>query len=95
MGKKEFAAAAFDPEHKIYIVYVGLVSSNVSPSFSPLELNIHPFRKPQVSGLITKEALTKVPAKYLDFADVFFLDLAFKLPEQTRINNQAIELVNG
>ena len=37
----------------------------------------------------------KVPAKYLDFADVFSPDLAFELLEHTRINDHAIELVNG
>ena len=67
----------------------------MSPSFSPLELNVHPFRRPQVSNLIAKEALTKVSAKYLDFADIFFLDLASELLEHTGINNHAIELVNG
>ena len=44
--------------------------------------------------MIAEEALTKVPAKYSDFADVFSLDLAFKLPEHTGINDHAIELVD-
>ena len=39
VGKKEFAAAALDPEHETYVVHIGSVSSVVSPSF-PL-LNIH------------------------------------------------------
>ena len=34
VGKKEFAAAALDPEHEIYVVNVGSVSSNASPSSS-------------------------------------------------------------
>ena len=95
MSKKEFAAAALDLEHETYVVYVGLVSSDVSPSSSPLELNIHPSRRPQVSDLIAEEALTKVPAEYSDFVDVFSPDLASELPEHTRINNHAIELVDG
>ena len=37
----------------------------------------------------------KVPAKYLDFADVFSPDLASELPKQTGINDHAIELVEG
>ena len=41
VGEKEFAAAAFDPEHETYVVYVGSVSSNTSSSSSPL--NVHPF----------------------------------------------------
>ena len=95
MGKKKFAAAAFDLEHETYVVHIGLVSSNTSPSFFLLELNIHPFCRPQVSGLIVKKAPTKVPAKYSDFADVFSSDLASELPEHTGINDHAIKLVNG
>ena len=45
--------------------------------------------------MIAEEALTKVPAKYLDFADVFFPDLASELPEHTGINDYAIKLVDG
>ena len=36
----------------------------------------------------------KVPAEYLDFADIFSPYLASKLPEQTAINDHVIELVN-
>ena len=45
--------------------------------------------------MIAEKAPTKVSAKYLDFTDVFSSDLASKLPKHTKINNQAIELVNG
>ena len=93
VGKKEFAAAALDPEYETYVVHVGSISFNTSPSSSPLD--VHPFRRPQISGLIIEEAPTKVPAEYSDFANVFFPHLASKLPEPTRINNHAIELVEG
>ena len=43
VGKKKFAAAALNPEHETYVVHVA-------------SLNIHPFRKPQISGLIAEEA---------------------------------------
>ena len=90
VGKKEFAAVALDPEHKTYVVHV------VSLSSTPLAfLDVHPSRRPQVSGLIAEEASTKVPAEYSDFADVFSPDLASELPEHTGINNHAIELVDG
>ena len=58
-------------------------------------LDVHPSRGPQISGLIAEEAPTKVPAEYLDFADVFSPDLASELPEYTGINNHTIELVEG
>ena len=80
VGKKKFAAAALDSEYETYVVYVGLVSSFVSPSSSLLDVDVHPSCKPQISGLIAKEAPIKVSAKYSDFADVFFPDLASKLP---------------
>ena len=45
--------------------------------------------------MIAKEAPTKVPAEYSDFADIFSPDLASELPEHTGINDHAIELVDG
>ena len=97
VSKKEFAAAALDSEHETYVVYVGSVSSDVLPSSSAsqLKLDVHPSWRPQISGLIAEKAPTKVPAKYLDFADVFSPDLASKLPKNTGINDHAIELVEG
>ena len=91
VGKKEFAAAALDPEHETYVVHVASLSS------APLvaSLDVHPSRRPQISGLIVEEAPTKVPAKYSDFANVFSSDLASELPEYTGINDHAIELVEG
>ena len=93
MGKKEFAAAALDPESETFVVHIASLSSNASPSSSPL--NVHSFRRSQVSGLITEEALTKVLAEYLDFADVFFPDLVSELPKHTGINDHAIKLVDA
>ena len=90
VSKKEFVAAALDPEHETYVVHVASLSS------TPLApLDVHPSRRPQVSGLIAEEAPTKVPAEYSDFADVFSPDLASELPEHTGINDHAIELVDG
>ena len=89
VGKKEFAAAALDSEHEIYVVHV------TSFSFTPLvAFNVHPSRRSQRSGLIAKEAPIKVSAEYLDFADVFSLDLMSELLEHTGINDYAIKLVN-
>ena len=90
MGKIEFAAAALNPEYEIYVIHVASLSSTPLIAF-----NVHFSQKPQISGLIVKEALTKVFAKYLDFANVFSPDLAFKLPEHTEINNHGIKLVDG
>ena len=83
VGKKGFAAAALDSEYETFIVYV------VSLSSTPLNA------RSQIFGLITKEAPIKILAKYLAFADVFTSDLASKPLEYIRINDHAIELVDG
>ena len=96
MGKKKFAVAALDPKYEIYIVHVA--SFSFTPhvaSFGSISLDIHPFQKPQISGLIAKEALTKIPNEYANFADVFSLDLASKFPEHTIINDHTIKQVDG
>ena len=93
MDKKEFAATALDPESEIFVVHVASLSSDASPSSFPL--NVHPSRRPQISGLIAEEAPTKISAKYSDFVDVFSLDLASELSEHSGINNHATELVDG
>ena len=88
MGKKEFVAVALNSKHETYVVHVASLSSTPLAS-----LNVHPFRRLQIFGLIAKEAFTKVPAKYLDFVNVFSADLASELPKHPGINNHAIELV--
>ena len=44
VDKKEFAAAALNPEHETYVVHFRSVSSDALPSSSPLK--VHPSRKP-------------------------------------------------
>ena len=95
VGKKKFAAAALDPEYETYVVHVKSARSDVSPSSSPLKLDVYPFRRSQVSDLIAKETFTKVLAEYSDFADVFSPNLASELSEHIGINDHVIKLVNG
>ncbi len=87
IGKKEFTAAALDPEHEAFVVHVAALSVDSSDE-------VHPSRKAQIVHLKADEAPTKVPSEYADFADVFSPKLAAELPEHTRINNHAIELVD-
>ena len=95
MGKKEFAAVALDSEHAIYVVHVTSLSSTLLISLRSTLLNVHPFWRPWISGLIVEEASIKVPAKYSGFANIFSPDLAFELPKYIGINNHVIELVNS
>ena len=96
--KKEFVAIVLDSEYETFVVYIAF------PSFSPLiasfnsipfDIDVHPFRRTQLSGLIVKKASTKISTEYLDFTDIFFLDLVFKFLEYTGINNHAIKLVEA
>ncbi len=41
------------------------------------------------------KASTEILSEYSDYADVFFLKLVIELPENTGMNEHAIELING
>ena len=43
--------------------------------------------------MLVDKAHTKLSLKYLDYTDVFLLDLAVLLPENTSMNKYAIELM--
>ena len=82
--KKEFAAAALDPEHETFVVYVA--SLNLVPG-------IYPDREAQIAFLLIEEV--KIPDEYLDFTDVFSEEKALVLPERTELNEHAIDLEDG
>ena len=65
-------------------------------------MTVHPSRAVQVDSKLAqvalwnqKKALTKVPAKYSDFSDVFSAEETLILPEQTELNEHAIKVVDG
>ncbi len=87
MGKKEFVAAAFDPEYKVFVVYIAVLSIDSGDE-------IHPSKRAQIAYLKMDKAPTKVFGKYADFIDIFSPKLVVKLPEYTEINNHTIELVD-
>ena len=83
VGKKKFAAAALDVEYETFVVYIMSLSSTL--------LNIYRFHISQLSGLITKKTSAKISNKYIDFINIFFLDLASKLSKHNRINDHAYQ----
>ncbi len=87
IGKKEFAAAAFDSEHKVFVVHIAALNVNSGDE-------VHPSRGAQIAHLKVDEAPTEIPSEYTDFADIFSSKLAIELPEHTEINDHAIELVD-
>ena len=82
-----------DLKYDIFIVYIACLNS--VPFFNSFLLDVYPFFSPHIAGLIVEEASIKVFNKYVDFADIFFPNLASKHPKHTRINDHAIELVDG
>ena len=49
----------------------------------------------QVGALLFNEAPTEVPAEYSDYSDIFLAENVAELPENTGINEYAIELEEG
>ncbi len=76
-----------DPKPKAFIVHVATLSVN-------LDDELHLSRRAQIAYQKADKASSKVLSEYADFADVFSLKLAAKLPKHMRINNHAIELVD-
>ena len=87
--KKEFAAAALDPEYEAFVLHV--TALNIS---SDIGDKVHPLKKTQIAHLKTDEAPTEVSSKYAHFVDVFSPELAVELFKHTSINNYAIELID-
>ena len=100
MKNKEFAATTLDSKHEIFLVYltsllITSLSLISSLSSNPLNTDIYTSCRFWIASLIVEKALTKVPAKYTDFADIFFLEFASQLPEYTEIKDHAIKLIDG
>ena len=78
-----------DEKSETFVVHVAALEAPLAG------MAIHPSRAAQISALIQDEAPTEVPPEYADYADVFSFDLAMELPENTGINEHAIELQDG
>ena len=60
-----------------------------------IEAQIEAQGKAQVGALLFDKAPTEVPAEYSDYSDVFLAENAMELPENTGMNEHAIELEEG
>lgn len=83
-----------DPEYETFIVHIASFSSIRCLSFTLLDTDIHPPCKLLIASLIVKEASIKVFDEYIDFTDIFFLELISKFYKHTKINDHVIELVD-
>ena len=100
---KEFVIAALDADSETFVVHVAIREQE--------EMAMNPDKKAQieaqieaqsgtqsgvqVGALIFNKASIEVPADYFDYSDVFSAENAAKLPENTGMNEHAIELEKG
>ena len=76
-----------DENAEIFVIHVAALLASTMP--------VHPSCRAQIGLLLADKAPTKVPNKYLDYADIFLFPLAIELPENTGMNEHAIKLVEG
>ena len=86
--KKKFAVVALNPEHKVFIVHIAVLSVDLGDK-------VYLLKKAQIVYLKADKASTKVLSKYANFVDVFSPKLAVKLSKYTRIRDYAIKLVDN
>lgn len=87
VGKKEFAAVAFDLKNEIFMFHIASFTlSNMSKAYSSY--------RTQIVFLWVDETPTTVPQEYSNIIDIFSSKLVKKLPKYTRINNHPIDLVD-
>ena len=84
---KEFVIVALDVNSKMFVVHMAIRGQE--------EMPVHSKRQAQVGALLFDKAPTKVPAKYSDYSNVFLVENAAELPENTEINEHAIKLEEG
>ena len=87
IDKKDFVIAALDANSETFVMHVAFREREGMP--------VHSKRQAQVGALLFNEAPTEVPAEYSDYSDVFSAEHAAELPENTGMNEHAIELEEG
>lgn len=85
VGKKEFVVILLDPNNEAFMVHI----------ISLIDFDIYLSCRAQIALLIQNEVFIAILSKFIDFADVFSSDLVTELPENIRINNYLINLVEG
>ena len=87
INKKDFVIAALDANSETFVVHVAIRERE--------EMPVHSERQTQVGALLFDKAFTKVSAEYSDYSNVFSAENAAELPENTGMNEHAIELEEG
>ena len=87
IDKHTFAQVTLDENSETFVVHIAALEA--------VELAVHPSQAPPLAALQQDKAPTKIPSEYDYYADVFSLDLAIELCENTDINKYVIKLVEG
>ena len=88
IDKKDFVIAALDANSKMFVVHVAIREQKEMPVHFKKQAQI----KAQIGALLFNEAPTEVPVEYSDYSNGFSAEHAAELPENTGINEHAIEL---
>lgn len=90
----EFAKGASDRNFETFVIYIAILKILVAmPIYLSKAFQIQD--DPTWATLLWDKAPSEVPTKYFDYADVFSIDLAMELLENTSINEYIIELIEG
>ena len=103
MDLKEFVIAALDADSKTFVVHVAIREREkmAIDSDRKAQIKVHSRiqsetkSRVQVGALLFNEVPTEVPAEYSDYSNVFLAENAAELPENTGMNEYAIELEEG
>ena len=87
VNPKEFIIVTLDVNSKTFVMYVAIQERE--------EMPVHSKKQAQVGALLFHKAPTEVSAEYSDYSNVFSVENATKLPENTGINEHAIKLEEG
>lgn len=80
----KFAIAALDLDKEVFVVYITNLDTKIS---------IYSSCKAQITLLVSEKVT--IPAKYLDFLDLFLKESVAELPERFNINEHLIDLKPG
>lgn len=96
INKKDFAKVILDENSEIFVVYVTILEVLTAILIYLSKTSQVPGSdKPLLLVLLCNKDYHKIPAKNIDYTNVFSLDLILKLLENTDINNHTIKRVEG
>lgn len=87
IDKYKFAKMALDENSETFMVCIA--------TFEALRIKIHTLHIFQITLLQCAKALTTVFQKYSDYTNIFYPDLAIKLPKNNRFKKLAIKFLEG